>query len=48
MTQKDAINLAMDVIFKTEKKKHGKIVDIAVVKEGKFRILTEDEIKKQS
>lgn len=46
MGEKDAVNLAIDAIFKSEKRKRGKIFDIAVVKEGRFRVLTEDELKK--
>lgn len=45
MEEKDAIKLAVDIISKTEKSKKG--VDIAIIrKDGKFRRLTEEEIKK--
>jgi 20S proteasome alpha/beta subunit len=43
---RDAVNLAMDVILKSEKKKHGKIVDIAVVRDGKFQKLSDEDLKK--
>jgi proteasome alpha subunit len=46
MNEKDAIKLAVDIIEKTEKEKKGSI-DIAVMRKGgKFRKLTEEEIKK--
>lgn len=46
LTEKDAIRLAVDIIEKTEKEKKGSI-DIAIIKkDGKFRRLTEEEIKK--
>jgi len=46
MSEKDATRLAVDIIKKTEKEKKGSI-DIAVIsKEGKFRKLTEEEVKR--
>jgi len=46
MSEKDAARLAVDIIKKTEKEKKGSI-DIAVIsKEGKFRKLTEEEVKR--
>lgn len=46
MSEKEAAKLAIDIIKKTEKEKKGS-VDIAVIsREGKFRKLNEEEIKK--
>lgn len=46
MNEKDAIDLAVDIISKTEKEKKESSIDLAIIKEGKFRKLTEEEIKK--
>lgn len=47
MSEKDAVSLAADVISKTEKERKEGSIDIAVIKkDGKFRKLNEDEIKK--
>lgn len=46
MNEKDAVKLAVEIIEKTEKEKKGSI-DIAIIrKDGKFRKLTAEEIKK--
>ncbi len=45
MSEKEAVQLAIDVIKKTEKKGRGAI-DIAVIKDGEYRKLSEEEIKK--
>lgn len=47
MSVKDAVELAVDVLNKTEKDKKESIVDIAVISSGqKFRKLTKEEINK--
>jgi proteasome alpha subunit len=47
MSENDAIALAADVILKTEKERKESALDIAIIKkDGKFRKLTEEEIKK--
>jgi len=46
ITKKDAVKLAIDILEKTEKIKEGKKIDIAVIENKKFKILTEEEIKK--
>ncbi len=47
MSEKDAIMLAADVIEKTEREKKEGFIDLVVIsKGGKFRKLSEDEIKK--
>lgn len=47
--EKDALELAVDVISKTEKEKKEGIIDLAVIKkDGKFKKLSEDEIKKMT
>lgn len=49
MSEKEAINLAADIIEKTEKEKKEGTVDIAVIKKGeKFKKLSEEEIEKFS
>ena len=49
MQEKDAIELAVDVITKTEKEKKEGSIDLAVIKkDGKFRKLSEDEVRKLS
>lgn len=45
MTEKDAVKLAIDIIQKTEKQKRGN-TDIVIIKDGKFKRLTEEEIKR--
>jgi proteasome alpha subunit len=46
MSEKDAIALAVDVIEKTEKDKKEAPVDLAIIKDGKFKKLSEEDIKK--
>ena len=47
ISEKDAIDLAMDIISKTEKERKESTIDIAIIKkDGKFRRLSEEEIKK--
>jgi len=47
LQEKDALELAVDVIVKTEKDKKEGSIDLAVVKkDGKFKKIAEDEIKK--
>ncbi len=47
MQEKDVLELAVDVISKTEKEKKEGTIDLAVIKkDGKFRKLSEDEIRK--
>ena len=47
MSEKDALELAVDIINKTEKERKEGSIDLAVVrKDGKFRKLSEDEIKR--
>jgi len=46
LSEKDAIDLAIDIISKTEKEKKENVIDLAIIKEGKFRKYTEEEIKK--
>ncbi len=49
MQEKDALELAVDVISKTEREKKEGTIDLAVIKkDGKFRKLSEDEIRKLS
>ena len=46
MTEKDAVKLTLDIIMKTEKEKKESAIDIAIIrKDGKFRKLTEEEMK---
>jgi proteasome alpha subunit len=46
MTEKDAVKLTMDIIMKTEKERKESAIDIAIIrKDGKFRKLTEEEMK---
>ncbi len=48
MSEKDALDLAVDVINKSEKEKKN-VIDIAIIKKAeKFRRLSEEEIKKLS
>lgn len=47
LSEKDAIDIALDVIQKTEKEKKANAIDIAIIdKSLKFRKLGEEEIKK--
>jgi proteasome alpha subunit len=47
LTEKDAIEIALDVIQKTEKEKKANAIDIAIIdKNLKFKKLGEEEIKK--
>jgi len=47
LQEKEALELAVDIITKTEKEKKEGSIDLAVIKkDGKFRKLPEDEIKK--
>ena len=47
MQEKDAVKLAMEVIEKTEKEKKDDSIEIIVItKDGKYRKLTTDELKK--
>lgn len=47
MSEKDAIDLALDIITKTEKERKESAIDLAVIrKDGKFRKLSEEEIRK--
>lgn len=47
LQEKEVLELAVDIIIKTEKEKKEGSIDLAVVKkDGKFRKLSEDEIKK--
>jgi proteasome alpha subunit len=47
LTEKDAIDIALDAIQKTEKEKRSNAIDIAIIsKDLKFRKLEEEEIKK--
>jgi len=48
MTEKDALNVALDIISKTEKERGEAKADIAVIRidDKKFRKLSEDQIKK--
>ncbi len=49
MQEKDALELAVDIIIKTEKEKKEGFIDLAVIrKDGKFRKLSEDDIRKLS
>jgi len=46
MAEKDAVKLTMDIIMKTEKERKESAIDIAIIrKDGKFRKLTEEEMK---
>ena len=47
MQEKDAVKLAMEVIEKTEKEKKDDAIEIIIItKDGKYRKLTTDELKK--
>ncbi|MEM5882621.1 MAG: archaeal proteasome endopeptidase complex subunit alpha [Candidatus Aenigmatarchaeota archaeon] len=47
LTEKEAIDLTIDIIGKTEKEKKENVIDIAIIKRGeKFKKLSEEEIKK--
>lgn len=47
MTDKEALDLAMDVITKTEKERKESAIDLAIIQHGsKFRKLSEEELKK--
>ena len=47
LSEKDAIELAVNILSKTEKEKGKDIIDIAIIKKGeKFRILGEEEVRK--
>ncbi len=47
MSEKEAIDLAVDVISKTEKERKEMVIDVVVLKRGeKFKKLSEEEIKK--
>jgi proteasome alpha subunit len=47
LSEKDAIELSIDIINKTEKEKKESLIDIAIIKKGeKFKKLSEEEIKK--
>lgn len=47
MSEKDAIDLTVDIINKTEKEKRENTIDIAIIKKGeKFKKLSEEEIKR--
>ena len=47
MDEKEAVQLVYDIISKTEKEKKDNMIEIAVVKKGgRFKKLTDDEIKK--
>jgi len=47
MSEKDAVDLAVDILNKAEKEKKESVVDIAVITSGrKFRKLTKEEINK--
>jgi proteasome alpha subunit len=49
MGEKEAVDLAVDIIEKTEKEKKEGSIDIAIIKKGeKFKKLSEEEIKKLS
>lgn len=46
MSEKEAVRLTLDIIMKTEKEKKESAIDIAIIrKDGKFRKLTEEEMK---
>ncbi len=46
MTDSDAVKLAVDIISKTEKDKKESELDIAIIREGKFKKLEGEELKK--
>ncbi|MEM7825248.1 MAG: archaeal proteasome endopeptidase complex subunit alpha [Candidatus Aenigmatarchaeota archaeon] len=47
LSEKDAINLTIDIFNKTEKEKRENAIDIAIIKKGeRFKKLSEEEIKK--
>jgi proteasome alpha subunit len=46
MSKEDAIKLGVNIISKTEKGKKENTIDLAVIERGKYRKLTEEEIKK--
>lgn len=47
MDERAASQLAVDIISKTEKEKKERVIDIALIKKGgKFRKLTEEDVKK--
>jgi len=46
MSEKDAVELAADILNKTEKEKREMILDIAVITSGKFKKMTKEEINK--
>lgn len=47
LTEKEAIDLTIDIISKTEKEKKENAIDIAIIKKGeRFKKLSEEEIKK--
>ncbi|MCS7105862.1 MAG: archaeal proteasome endopeptidase complex subunit alpha [Candidatus Aenigmarchaeota archaeon] len=47
LTEKEAIDLTVDIISKTEKEKKENAIDIAIIKKGeRFKKLSEEEIKK--
>ncbi len=47
MSEKEAVDLAMDVIDKTEKERKESVIDIAIIKkDGKFRKLSDEELRK--
>ncbi len=47
MSEKDAVELAVDIINKTEKDKKETAIDLAIIRrDGKFKKLSDDEIKK--
>ncbi len=47
MSEKEAVDLAIDIITKTEKERKESAIDIAIIrKDGRFKKLSDEEIKK--